>query len=177
MTLLVSSCVLFFSTAHPMSPWNRDALVSLQGDLKLKVSMSTGLSDVLVKVAGGFMSPREAQVVREQQGSSEQMGRVIETLLGKDDKDFSTFLHMLRRTNNEVWAEELEKKAEELKREKGVYREEGGHSECSSVEDRVIGTPLPVYRDALHYCTCKVNRLDVFLGTYIHCLCTYIVRV
>ena len=146
---LVSSCVLFFSTAHPMSPWNRDALVSLRGDLKLKVSMSTGLSDLLEEAAGGFMSPREAQVVREQQGSSEQMGRVIETLLGKGDKDFSTFLQMLRRTNNEVWAEELEKKAEELKRGKGLYREEGGHSECSSVEDRVIGTPLP----SLQRCT------------------------
>ena len=118
-TLLVSSCVLFFSAAHPMSPWNRDALVSLRGDLKLKVSMSTGLGDVLEEVAGGFMSPREAQVVREQQGSSEQMGRLIETLLGKGDKDFSTFLQMLRTTNNGVWADELKKKAKKLKRKKG----------------------------------------------------------
>ena len=110
---------MFFSTAHPMSPWNRDALVSLRGDLKLKVSMSTGLGDVLEEVAGGFMSPREAQVVREQQGSSEQMGRLIETLLGKGDKDFSTFLQMLRTTNNGVWADELKKKAKKLKRKKG----------------------------------------------------------
>ena len=102
-----------------MSPWNRDALVSLRGDLKLKVSMSTGLSDSLEKAAGGFMSPREAQVVREQQGSSEQMGKLIEILCGKGDKDFRTFHHMLQRTNNGVWAYELKKEAEKLKRENG----------------------------------------------------------
>ena len=106
-----------------MSPWNRDALVSLQGDLKLNVSMSPGLHDILEKVAGGFMSPREAQEVREQRGSSEQMGRLIDILCGKGDKDFSTFLQMLRGSNNDVWAKELERKAEELKREKGVCAE------------------------------------------------------
>ena len=102
-TLLVSSCVLFFSAAHPMSPWNRDALVSLRGDLKLKVSMSTGLSDVLEEAAGGFMSPREAQVVRERQGGSEQMDRLIEILLSKGDKapssrccEVPTTMHGLR---------------------------------------------------------------------------------
>ena len=42
-----------------MSPWNIDALVSLQGDLKLNVLMSTGLSDKLQKAAGGFMSAME----------------------------------------------------------------------------------------------------------------------
>ena len=150
---------LFFSTAHPISPWNRDALVSLRGDLKLKVSMSTGLSDLLEEAAGGFMSPREAQVVREQQGSSEQMSRLVETLLGKGDKDFRTFIQMLQTTNNEVWADELKKKAEELKREKGVCREEGGHSviqySMAAVENHVLALHCLVYRDALHYCTCK----------------------
>ena len=106
-----------------MSPWNRDALVSLRGDLKLKVSMTTGLCDILEEAAGGFMSPREAQVVREQQGSSEQMGRLIDILCGKGDKDFSTFLQMLRWSNNEVWAKELERKAEDFKRKKGVCAE------------------------------------------------------
>ena len=116
-----------------MSPWNRDALVSLRGDLKLKVSMSTGLSDSLEEAAGGFMSPREAQVVREQQGSSEQMGKLIEILCGKRDKDFRTFRHMLQRTNNGVWANELKKTAKKIKKEKGECRVEGSHSEiqCS----------------------------------------------
>ena len=114
-----------------MSPWNRDALVSLREKLQLCVLMETGLGNMLEEVAGGFMRPHEAQVVREQQGSREQMGRLIDILCGKGDKDFSTFLQMLQRTNNTVWAEELERKAEELKR--GVCREERGHTEiqCS----------------------------------------------
>ena len=131
-----------------MSPWNRDALVSLRGDLKLKVSMSTGLSDSLEEAAGGFMGPHEAQVVRERQGSSEQMDKLIEILCGKGDKDFRTFRHMLQRTNNGVWADELKKTAKKIKKEKGECRVEGSHSEitvlnvCTAMEDCVLGPVL-----------------------------------
>ena len=110
-TLLVSSCVLFFSTAHPMSPWNRDALVSLREKLQLHVLMETGLGNRLEKAAGGFMSGFEAATVKQQPGNIEQMSKVIEILCGKDDKHFSIFLQMLSRTNNKVWAEELERSA------------------------------------------------------------------
>ena len=106
-----------------MSPWNRDALVSLQEDLKLNVLMDTGLNNRLEEAAGGFMNRFEAATVRQQSGNIEQMDKVIEILCGKSNKDFSTFLQMLRGSNNEVWAEELERKAEELKREKGVCAE------------------------------------------------------
>ena len=133
---------LSFSTAPPMSLWNRDALVSLRGDLKLYVSMSTGLSDSLEEAAGGFMSPREAQVVRERLGSSEQMGKLIEILCGKGDKDFRTFHHMLRRTNNGVWADELKRKAKKIKKEKGVCRGEGSHSEIQCSMSAIRGVRL-----------------------------------
>ena len=99
-----------------MSPWNIAALVSLQGDLKLKVLMSTGLSDKLQKAAGGFMSATEEQQVRKQHGDDEQMGKLIEILKGKQNKDFITFLEMLRSANYGVWADELKKRAEELKK-------------------------------------------------------------
>ena len=160
-----------------MSPWNRDALVSLQGDLKLKVSMSTGLCDILEEVAGGFMSPREAQVVREQQGSSEQMGRLIDILCGKGDKDFSTFLQMLRGSSNEVWAKELERKAEELKREKGVCVERKEAilrdtllNVCSAIENHVLGTPLPSlqrYTALLHF-ERLIDLMCFQVLTYVH---------
>ena len=114
---------LFFSPAHPMCPWNRDALVSLREKLQLRVLMETGLCNRLEEAAGGFMNRFEAVTVREQSGNIEQMGKVIDILCGKGDKDFSTFLQMLRGSNNEVWAEKLERKAEELKREKGVCAE------------------------------------------------------
>ena len=95
--------------------------------------METGFSSRLEKAAGGFMNEFEAAAVKEQPGNTQQMGKVIEILLGKGDKDFSTFLQMLQGTNNGVWAKELERKTEEFRREKGVCREEGGHSEiqCS----------------------------------------------
>ena len=99
-----------------MSPWNIEALVSLQGDLKLKVLMSTGLSDKLQKAAGGFMSATEEQQVRKEHGDDEQMGKLIEILKGKQDKDFITFLEMLRSANYGGWADELKKKAEEFKK-------------------------------------------------------------
>ena len=98
-----------------MSPWYVDALVSLQGDLKLRVLMSTELSDKLQKAAGGFMSATEEQQVKEQHGDSKQMGKLIEILKGKQDKDFITFLEMLRSANYGVWADELTKRAEEFK--------------------------------------------------------------
>ena len=110
-----------------MSPWNHQALVSLRADLKLRVLMETGLGDKLEKAAGGFMDELEAKTVREQPGNIKQMDKVIDILLGKADKDFTTFLKMLQDSNNKVWAEELEKKAEQFK-EKGtlcVCREKG----------------------------------------------------
>ena len=117
MVLHFTPCAPVFSTDHPMSPWNIDALVSLQGDLKLKVLMSTGLSDKLQKVAGGFMNEAEEQQVRKQHGDDEQMGKLIEILKGKQDEDFITFLEMLRGANYGVWAKKLERKAKEFKKE------------------------------------------------------------
>ena len=99
-----------------MSPWNDDALVSLRDRLKLNVSMNTGLSDRLEKAAGGFMSGREAQMVRELSSNMEQIENVIEILRGKTNDDFAAFCTMLRETSHVVWADELEKEAERFKR-------------------------------------------------------------
>ena len=105
-------------SSGPMSPWNSDALVSLRERLKLNVSMNTGLSDKLEKAAGGFMSRPEAQIVTGLLSKNEQIDKVIETLRGKTNEDFATFCTMLRETNNVVWADELEKVAEQFKSER-----------------------------------------------------------
>ena len=94
-----------------MNPWNKDALVSLREKLQLHVLMEAGLGNRLEKAAGGFMSGFEAATVRQQSGNIEQIGKVIEILCGKGDKDFNIFLQMLHKSNNEVWAKELEKRA------------------------------------------------------------------
>ena len=102
-------------SSGPMSPWNDDALVSMRESLKLHVSMDTGLTDKLEKAAGGFMSRREAQMVRDLSSNSKQIDKVIETLRGKTNKDFVTFCAMLRETNHMVWSVELEREAERFK--------------------------------------------------------------
>ena len=54
--------------------------------------------------------------MRKQHGADEQMGKLIEILKGKQDKDFITFLEMLRSANYGVWADELERKAKGFKK-------------------------------------------------------------
>ena len=111
-----------------MEKWNRDALVSLQGELKLNVMIKTGLVNKLQKAAGGFMSDAEAQAVMSKQSNAEQMGEIIQILLGKTNRDFKIFCRMLRQSNYDLWANELEKKAREFKEEPGrlvlIYVEE-----------------------------------------------------
>ena len=106
-----------------MSPWNRDALVSLRETLQLRVQVEAGLCTRLEEAAGGFMTEFEAATVRVQSGNIKQMGKLVEILCSKDDKHFSTFLQMLRDSKNNWLANKLERKAEELKREKGVCAE------------------------------------------------------
>ena len=118
--LLVSWCVLTLSADHPMSPWNHQALVSLREELQFRVLMETGIGYRLERAAGGFMNEAEAQTVREQPSNFEQMDKLIAILLLKADKDFTTFLQMLRHSNHSVWAWELERRAEQFK-EEGMY--------------------------------------------------------
>ena len=98
----------------PMSKWNVDALVALKGELKLNVKM-IALANILETPAGGFMSRTEAQSVRAKTGDDQQMELVIEMLLGKGDKEFATFCQMLQKSNYQVWARQLELKAEKFR--------------------------------------------------------------
>ena len=104
-----------------MEEWNRDALVSLQGELKRNVIMNAGLADKLQTVAGGFLSRAEALAVESKPSNAEQMGQLIRILLGKSNADFRTLCRMLRMSNYSVWADQLERKARE-------FRELGEHT-------------------------------------------------
>ena len=123
----LSWCVLVLSAVHPLSPWNHQALVSLRADLKLHVRMGTGLGDKLERAAGGFMDEHEAAAVRQERTNMEQMDKLIQLLLGKSDEDFATFLRMLRATNNQTWACQLEERADQFsQREAGLCVESSG---------------------------------------------------
>ena len=115
------SCCTTDSDTGPMEEWNRAALTSLQGELKLKVITKTGLIDKLQKAAGGFMNEREAMAVESKQSNAEQMGELIWILLTKGNADFRTFCTMLRQSNYSIWADELERKAREFRREPGAH--------------------------------------------------------
>ena len=116
------SCCSTDSDTGPMEEWNRDALVSLQGELKVNVIMKTGLGDRLERAAGGFLSRDEARAVLSRPSSIGQMVELIQILLGKGNADFSTFCRMLRRANYSVWADQLERRAREFREESGTYK-------------------------------------------------------
>ena len=96
-----------------MSDFNINALTALRAELKTKVEMGPHLSDILEIAAGGFMTKPEAQSVRSDDKS--QMGRLIEILQGKGDKEFDIFCEMLRMSNYSIWANELKQKAKAQK--------------------------------------------------------------
>lgn len=102
-----------------MSPWNDGALAFFRDQLKLNVSLKTGLGDKLEIAAGGFMDRTEARIALDKPDNMAKMDEVIECLRGKGDKEFEVFLKLLKQTNNKLWAEQLEKKAQEL-RESGA---------------------------------------------------------
>ena len=61
------------------------------------------------------MDRAEALSVKTKTGDTEQMGELINILLGKEDTAFYTFCDLLGRSNYEVWARELKLAAERLK--------------------------------------------------------------
>ena len=104
-----------------MKKWNCDALTALKGDLKLKVKLEHGLINKLETAAGGFMSKGEADMVESMPNNAAQMEKVIDILEGKGDATFGIFCRMLRESSYEVWANELEKKARELRGDSGTH--------------------------------------------------------
>ena len=112
---------MFVGLLGPMSKKNVHALEALKGKLKLKVQMFQ-LVDMLHTAAGGFMDSAEAQRVRDKTGDAQQIEQVIDILQGKGDKEFATFCQMLRQSNYQVWAHELEVEAEKFKTSDGMKR-------------------------------------------------------
>ena len=96
-----------------MKKWNSSALTALKGELKRKVIVKNGLNDILETDAGGFMNEAEAQMVESMPNNAEQMGEIIQILLGKSNAAFETFCKMLREVGYDVWATALEDKAKE----------------------------------------------------------------
>ena len=71
---------------------------------------------MLEEKAGGFMTRSEAQNVRN---ADDPMGRLIEFLLGKGDKEFNTFCDMLDKSNHRGWAASLRQEAKPNRQKEG----------------------------------------------------------
>ena len=82
-----------------MAEWHQAALVALQENLKLNVKMFQ-LGDMLGRPAGGFMDRAEVLRVNAKTGDMEQMGELINILLGKEDMAFYTFCDLLKILQN-----------------------------------------------------------------------------
>lgn len=93
-----------------MDTWKKHALVSLESDLKENLSL-VGLMSRLECPAGGFMTEDERTSVDEVQGDSKKIVKIIKILKGKGNKDFDTFLKLLRESGNEVWAEKIDEES------------------------------------------------------------------
>ena len=92
-----------------MSDYNSSALIAFREKLKINIAMKPHLMYMLEEQAGGFMTRAEAQSVRD---AEDPMGRLIEILLGKGDKEFNTFCDMLDKSNHHGWAKSLRQNAE-----------------------------------------------------------------
>ena len=51
--------------------------------------------------------------------NAEQMGELIQILLGQRNADFKIFCRMLRQSNNALWANELERTAKQFREQSG----------------------------------------------------------
>ena len=110
-----SSTVSQYAVSVPMSKWNKDALISLERDLKINVNPDE-LIDLLERPAGGFMTEGERMSVCEEPRRSHKVGRIIAVLRGKGDREFDIFLKLLRNSGNEAWAGRLEEEARRFRR-------------------------------------------------------------
>ena len=57
------------------------------------------------------MTEDERRSVEEAQGKNNQVGKIIEVLRGKGNRDFDAFLNVLRESGNELWAEKLDEES------------------------------------------------------------------
>ena len=109
-----------------MSKAKTDALLYYKGDLKLNVEVkASGMLDELVLSRPlGFLSRHEVQSVEAKTDEMERMDKIIEFLLGKEDKCFEKFCDILTNCNYEGLANSLRIKA-------GLTA--GDASKCSSL--------------------------------------------
>ena len=72
-------------------------------ELKTHVFFNAALEDCLPAASGGFMRADEMSAVQRLSSSSEQMGRVLDSLRARNDEAFHIFVNVLHRANYDTW--------------------------------------------------------------------------
>ena len=112
-----------------MRQWNQDALISLKEDLTVNVNArDSGIINYLTKLPTvspekpsiGIFSLRETMVVRAM-NEMDQMGKIIDMLLGKEDEAFQNFCKILEKCAAGVWSERLKERARAYKKANGIH--------------------------------------------------------
>lgn len=104
-----------FHAVHLIGKWNEVALIRLREELKLSVKVKE--SRMLEMLAAPLKA--ETQTIVAMENDMERMDKIIEILLGKEDKWFRNFCYVLTKNNNETWTNSLRIKAKELQKDYG----------------------------------------------------------
>ena len=92
-----------------MNPFRKDALVMLEKELRVNLSLD-GILPLLEKTEdgrGGFMTRVERMSVEAERGDPDRVSKIIGILRKKDNRAFDRFCEMLCESGNEVWGKRL----------------------------------------------------------------------
>ena len=93
----------------PMSPFRRYALVRLESELRVNLSLD-GILPLLEKTEdgrGGFMTRLERMSVEAEREDPDRASKIIGILRKKDNRAFDRFCEILCESGNEVWGKKL----------------------------------------------------------------------
>ena len=92
-----------------MNPSRKDALVKLESELRVNLSLD-GVLPLLEKTEdgrGGFMTRVERMSVEAERGDLDRVSKIIGILRKKDNRAFDRFCAILCESGNEVWGKKL----------------------------------------------------------------------
>ena len=99
-----------------LDAWKRDALLRHEDDLRENLNLD-GLERKLDNPKDGFMTVDEKKSIEDVEGLSGKVGRIVEILCLKGNKEFDMFLKLLKETGNRSLASKLRQSAQLYKSE------------------------------------------------------------
>ena len=182
-----------------MSPWNKEALISMKEELGKVHMEDAGMimkleKSIVCSPANptlGFLSHVQLQVVKSKKIPTRQMSKVIDFLLEMEDKYFEYFCKILEQSNFEGKAKMLRERAKDCKRDFGKFEYKQHTCMCSNITktscmyakecylvDDVTSELLPVLRKLLSvlWRNTTTSALTSLPGIYMSVLFTEMIQ-